>query len=258
MKRKPMKNLKCQIDQYNKKKKIGILLCHGFTGTPQSLQNWANYLKETNNFIIKLPLLAGHGSSWQKLAETDWQSWYKSLDNAYQELNQETDKIFVCAISMGATLALHLATKYPQNIVGLVLVNPAIKLQNPLLKLLPIISKIKKTVPGVISDIKKPNIQETGYTKIPTKALKSLLNLLKIVKSELPNVKQPILIFKSTQDHVIPKTNIAIIVENIGSTKIDIIKLTNSYHVATLDNDAEKIFAQSLNFINKNFREENL
>ena len=40
---------------------VGVLLCHGFTGSPQSLRPWAEYLAE-RGLTVALPLLPGHGT----------------------------------------------------------------------------------------------------------------------------------------------------------------------------------------------------
>jgi len=60
---------------------IGVLLCHGFTGTPQSLRPWGDHLA-AEGFTVRCPLLPGHGTRWQDLNRTGWHDWYGRLDEA--------------------------------------------------------------------------------------------------------------------------------------------------------------------------------
>ena len=62
---------------------IGVLLCHGFTGTPQSLRPWGEYLAE-RGYTVHVPLLPGHGTTWQDMNSTRWQDWYACVDRAFR------------------------------------------------------------------------------------------------------------------------------------------------------------------------------
>ena len=86
----------------------GALLCHGFTGSPQSLRPWAEYLAEAG-LSVWLPRLPGHGTAWQDMARTRWEDWYAEVDRAFDELRAHADEIFVMGLSMGGCLALRLA-----------------------------------------------------------------------------------------------------------------------------------------------------
>ena len=80
---------------------VGVLLCHGFTGSPQSLRPWAEYLSE-QGLTVSLPRLPGHGTSWQDLARTGWQDWYAEVDVAFGALGRRwCEQIFVFGLSMG-------------------------------------------------------------------------------------------------------------------------------------------------------------
>src|SRR5258708_4347836 len=53
---------------------VGVLLCHGFTGSPQTLRPWADYLAG-QNLTVSLPRLPGHGTTWQHVARTGSDYW---------------------------------------------------------------------------------------------------------------------------------------------------------------------------------------
>ena len=105
---------------------VGVLLCHGFTGSPQSLRPWAEYLAE-RGLTVSLPLLPGHGTRWEDMRLTGWQDWYAEVDRELRALRERCAQVFVFGLSMGGALALRLAAKHGDAISGLVLVNPANK-----------------------------------------------------------------------------------------------------------------------------------
>jgi carboxylesterase len=103
--------------------RIGVLLCHGFTGSPQSLRPWAEALAE-RGFSVELPLLPGHGTTWQHMNRTSWPQWYREVERALATLRTRCDVVVAAGLSMGGALALRLAEQHPDQVTALVLVNP--------------------------------------------------------------------------------------------------------------------------------------
>ncbi|MFD3802769.1 alpha/beta hydrolase [Streptomyces sp. NPDC058611] len=229
---------------------VGVLLCHGFTGSPQSLRPWAEYLAG-RGLTVSLPLLPGHGTRWQDMQLTGWQDWYAEVDRALRELLDRCAQVFVFGLSMGGALSLRLAAKHGDAISGLVLVNPANKVHDPLAVALPVARHFIRSTPGIASDIAKPGSEEVGYDRVPTHAAHSLRKFLQLVDAELPQVTQPLLLLHSPQDHVVPPADSARILARVSSTDVTETLLEQSYHVATLDHDAERIFADSFAFVGR-------
>jgi carboxylesterase len=73
--------------------------------------------------------------------------------------------------------------------------------------------------------------------------------MLKYTRERLHDVTVPMQLFHSVDDHTLPVSNTEIIMRGVGSRIKQRIELTNSYHVATLDYDAEIIFENSKIFI---------
>ncbi len=103
--------------------------------------------------------------------------------------------------------------------------------------------------PSVGDDIKKPNVTEWGYDALPTKGVARLHRFLKVTRGMLKRVTFPTLLFHSVEDHVLPVSNTEIIMAELGATDKTRVELGNSYHVATLDYDAETIFETSYRFL---------
>ncbi|WP_432159362.1 alpha/beta hydrolase [Streptomyces sp. NRRL F-5630] len=226
----------------------GVLLCHGFTGSPQSLRPWAEYLA-ARGLSVSLPLLPGHGTRWQDLQVTGWEDWYAEVDRAFAELRERCATVLVAGLSMGGALALRLAERHGDAVAGLVLVNPALKVQGLAAHALPVARHLLPSTRGIVSDIAKEGVEETGYTRVPLHAAHSLRRFFRIVDGDLPRVSQPLLLLHSATDHVVPPADSARVLARVSSADTTEVVLEHSHHVATLDHDADRIFAESESFV---------
>ncbi|MDA0634642.1 alpha/beta fold hydrolase [Nonomuraea sp. MCN248] len=225
---------------------IGVLLCHGFTGTPQSLRPWAEYLA-SHGLTVSLPRQPGHGTTWQEMNRTRWEDWYAEVEKAFADLQGRCAEVFTAGLSLGGCLALRLAEMHGEGVRGVVVVNPSITNDVWLMKLAPLLKWFVPSIPGVGNDVKKAGVTELAYSRTPVKAAASLPELWSLVQADLSKVRQPLLVYHSTDDHVVKPASVALIRERVPQATIE--ELADSYHVATLDNDADRIFAGSLDFI---------
>jgi carboxylesterase len=230
--------------------RTGVLFCHGFTGTPQSLRSWAGSAA-TAGHTVRLPRLPGHGTTWQEMNRTGWADWYAEVDRALTDLAERCEHVVVAGLSMGGALALRLAEQRPSEVTALVLVNPSVLDPDPRLRLVPLLRRVLPSLPAVGDDIALPGSTELTYDRTPTKALYSLLQAWPQVHRDLPEVTQPVLLFRSSQDHVVPPASSAAVLSRIVSTDVTERVLERSYHVATLDHDAPTIVDESLAFIRR-------
>lgn len=231
-------------------KKIGILLLHGFTGSPASMRPWAHFLNE-HGYTVRVPLIPGHGTKWQDLNKVRWQEWPAKAERELSSLLQECTQVFIFGLSMGGGNTLHVAAKNNERISGIVLVNPMIHIPEFAIKFVDIIKHLSSSRPSVGDDIKKPGVTEWGYDALPTKGVAQLHRFLKATRKMLGSITVPMLVFHSVDDHVLKVSNTEIIMEEVTSADKQRIELANSYHVATLDFDAETIFENSRQFIEK-------
>lgn len=228
----------------------GVLLSHGFTGSPYSMRPFAEYLAD-QGFGVAVPRLPGHGTSWRELNTTRWQDWYAVLDNELERLRKEHKKVVVGGLSMGACLALRLAEEHGTDIDGVVVVNPSVSTEDPRRAILPLLQLVVPSVSAIADDIKKPDTTEHAYDRTPLKALYSLSQLWKITRDNLAKVTQPLLLFRSVTDHVVEPSSSRRVLQGISSRDVTETLLENSYHVATLDNDAPRIFADTAAFVTR-------
>lgn len=227
---------------------VGVLICHGFTGNPSSMRPWAEHVAASGH-TVSLPRLPGHGTTVADMRRTRWADWVAEIDQAFTELRSRTRTVVVGGLSMGGALALTMAERYGDDVAGLVLVNAAVKVEDPRLIALPLIRWFVPYVPGVGNDVKKPGVTEDAYAKVPSHALASMLAGYKDVVADLPKVQQPLLLIRSREDHVVPASSSALILQRVSSPETTEVVLEDSYHVATIDNEAQTIFEQADAFI---------
>jgi carboxylesterase len=225
----------------------GILISHGFVGTPQSVRYLGEYLA-SEGFTVYGVRLRGHGTHYEDMERCSYQDWIKSLEEGYNFLQQHCRDIFVIGQSMGGTLTLNLSQKY-KNIKGIMLINAAINSIPPMERY-----KNNYTLRFVDEgepDIKAKNVHEITYSTAPVRSIQQLFALMAETRDKLPTVTCPVLAFSSEEDHVVPPENTNYILSSIQSNIKEVIHLYNSYHVASMDNEKELIAEQCSLFIDK-------
>jgi carboxylesterase len=228
---------------------VGVVLSHGFTGSPQSLRPWAEHLAAAG-LTVRLPRLPGHGTRWQDLNDTRWPDWYGELERAFDDLRGRCGHVFAMGLSMGGTLVTRLAEQRPAEVAGLVLVNPSLGTERKDVKYgLPLLHRVVPSLAGIGSDIRKPGVTELAYERTPLRAMHSLSRLWSLVVADLALVTAPVLLYRSQVDHVVEPMSGRLLREGAASTEVTEVILEDSYHVATLDHDAPTIFAGSLEFV---------
>jgi carboxylesterase len=225
--------------------RIGVVMCHGFTGSPQSLRPWAETLA-AEGFAVRLPLLPGHGTTWQELAKHRWQEWHAAVDAAYRQLAEESDFVFAAGLSMGGTLALRIGATRP--VAGTIVVNPGLVIDDPRAAVVGVLKYFLKSTPAIGNDILKEGQDEGAYPRTPVAAAHELKKMYADTIGLLPRISAPVRVFRSTVDHVVSDASMDVL-RKVINAPLEVSALPNSYHVATLDNDAPEIFRGSIEFI---------
>ena len=228
---------------------VGILVCHGFTGTPGSVLPLLEALA-AEGYHVECPCLRGHGTRWEDLLDVRMEDWLEDAREALRRLRERSRIQFVMGLSMGGTLALRLAEEDPA-IRAIVAINHALVFRSPLVPLAGLLKGVIRSTPGIASDIKDPEASEPAYHRTPTAGVAQLWRLAKLTRRDLPGLRQPLLVFKSREDHVLPARNAMLTLREAGSSDLSLRWLDNSYHVATLDHDKEIIATICLAFVQR-------
>jgi len=226
----------------------GALVLHGFTGNPQSMRGLALVLADAG-FTVEMPLLPGHGTDVADMVPTRWEDWSAAAEAAYLDLAARSDAVVVVGLSMGGMLAVWLAEHHPE-IAALALVNPMVAPPDgdTVGFVQAMIDNGDELAPGVGSDIALEGSVESAYAELPLQAALSLFAAATEVESALESVTCPVLLFTSTQDHVVDPKSSALLVER-AKGPIEQVVLERSYHVATLDYDKDEIESRTAEFV---------
>lgn len=227
---------------------VGVLVSHGFTGSPQSMRHLGERIHAAGYTVIG-PRLAGHGTSPAAMARTGAMDWIASVDEALDTLRQTCRQIFMVGLSMGGTLTLYSAARRPGLIRGAVTINAAVRVGGPAMAGLVFDRAAPAFVPGIGSDIKAPGVKELAYPEVPVRCFGDALLLASVTHELLPTVTCPALVITSREDHVVDPSNGPLIAQRLGSSRIELSWLDDSYHVATLDNDLDRIARETVAFV---------
>lgn len=227
---------------------IGVLVCHGFTGSTQSMRYLGEQLHAAGYTVIG-PRLKGHGTSPADMARSTAADWIASVEEALATLRDTCSQVFITGLSMGGTLTLYTAARHPELIRGAIPINATVHIGNADMAALAFDPAAPATVPGIGSDIKAPGVKELAYPDVPTAAIRQLFALVGVTRALLPRVKCPTLVMQSRDDHVVEPENGGRIARLLGASQVELQWLDDSYHVATLDFDKALIARKAVAFI---------
>ncbi len=227
----------------------GALVLHGFTGNCLSMRPVAEALHDAG-FAIEMPLLPGHGTKVEDLVDMGWEDWYAAAEAALDRLDERVDRVVVVGLSMGGSLTCMLAMDHPE-LAGLACINPATQVNAEMRAgVAAVLVDGGRFLPAIASDIAKPGVVESAYAETPVAPLLSLFDAAAQFTDRLDRITRPTLVLTSRQDHVVPPTDSEYLVATVAGP-VEHVWLERSYHVATLDYDADEVIARVVEFATK-------
>lgn len=240
-----MKDMNCELAKefYYKGNNTGILLIHGFTGTPSEVRQLGDFLRD-KGYTVKGILLKGHGTTPQDMKKCSYRDWIRSAVDGYKALKQECDEVFAVGLSMGGLLSLYLARNY--DVRGVAALSAPIRIHGRLAAL----SYIEKQFNAcILGNTEKKDINIISYDKSPLVSVRNLFKLIRHVKSNLQYIEKPVLVMQSYGDRTVSPMSANIIYNSVGSKDKSIIYLHKSGHIITCDNEKEQVFEEVYRFI---------
>lgn len=227
----------------------GVLLIHGFTGSPVEMRLIGEYLNE-RGFTISAPLLPGHGTTVEAMNRCRWQDWTDHAEQAYEELTSLCERVFVGGLSMGSLITIYLTAQHQPR--GAILYSPALQVANPLIHLAPVfkyvIPKVAKSGESDMTDLEADR-RVWSYEAYPTFAAHELLKLIGRCREILARVTCPLLAFYSTGDSMIKSEGARRVVEGAASEEAELVTLHNSGHVLTVDSEWRMVGERTYDFV---------
>ena len=170
----------------------GVLVLHGFTGSPVSMRPLAEALADAG-FAVELPRLPGHGTAVEDMIETGWDDWLTEAERALAALQARVPdgKVVVAGLSMGGALTAALAEGHPE-LAGIVLINaPAAVPAEMAAAVEEMMAGGMEVMDSIGGDIADPDADEASYDETPLRPLLTMIMAGQDVRERLPEITQP-------------------------------------------------------------------
>ena len=257
----------------NENGRIGILMLHGFMGSPTSSNPMAKYLAE-HGITVHCPLLPGHGEHPNKLLGSKREQWIAETVEAYDSFRPQVDELFIMGHSMGTVFGAMLCNTNPDDIKGLIMLTPMYDTPDSRLNvfrplhyfmrwfyptMLPSRS-MRKLIRERVHDFDptmsvddpevKKNLKELA--KVPTDALYEMLKMGDYSRSNVwPKFKHPCIIFRGEHDPAVKLSSTENLMTAIRSQDKDLHSFPDSGHevMRPFDPAHKRVWELTLRFV---------
>lgn len=235
---------------------VGVMLIHGFTGSPPEIRLIADYLNQ-RGLTVSAPLLPGHGTSMEDLDQRKWQEWTQTIENEFTNLKRNCQVVFAGGLSLGSLLSLYLAA-HNNEVDGIMAYSPAIKVSDWRASLIPVLKYIMPNLPKGEDFVTDPDAlaQNWSYDGLPLHAAHEIMRLSKEVRRSLDQVNCPVLIVQGALDPAIAPDCAQIVNDGVSSKEKEVLLLNNSGHLVTIDSEWETVAETTYLFIQTHVPEE--
>jgi carboxylesterase len=226
-----------------------VLFLHGWSSTPRELRFLAEKVAPLG-LRCEGPLLKGHGTRLEDLAPTRFPEYLAESEAAYASLASRHQRVFVCGLSMGGLLALHLARERP--VAGLILVAPFLLPSGKTLGIpnrwlvghIPLPATMAKGKSGPILD-PEGLAGHITYPAMPSASMVSVVLAARRMIASLPRIQSPALIFHALKDRTSDFRGSQILIEKLGAEDKTLIAFNRGNHVLTLDFPRPRLEAET-------------
>jgi carboxylesterase len=247
----------------------GVLLLHGFVGTPGELRGLGDRL-HAEGHTVHAPLLAGHGGSPDDLMGVPWQAWQRSAERGFDLLAGRCERVVVVGQSLGGALGTLVAQRRVP--VGLVTMGTPLRLHTWLANLLPFARRVMPWwYPFGIAKLDDPLVQKqmrefapdadltdpttrkalARQIRLPMGAVDEARALLRYARKNTPFVAVPTLILHGRRDETAHPSDAELLYGLIGSADKRLVWFEQSGHLLTIDTEADAVCKTITRFISE-------
>lgn len=229
----------------------GVLIMHGFTGSPAQLRPLAATLHDAGYTVSGLRL-PGHCTSLEDMAGIGWGDYLRGARDGYDALARRCARVSVVGFSLGGLLALLLSAERP--VEACVTLSAAIR---PRSRLAPYAGALKYVVPRVLrwpeSSVDRGadflHEYDYGYLGMPLRRVADLMKLSRMARRALGEVRCPLLVIQSERDEAVNPVSADIIMNGAGAARKQQLRLTRSGHIVMLGPEREQVWRATCDFI---------
>ena len=233
---------------------VGVLLLHGWTGSPPEMQPLGEYLA-AQGWTVHGPLLPGHGTQPEALLRVTERDWIATAHRAYAALAAECDTVFVGGLSMGGLLALHLGATLPHPPAGIIAMSAPIFITDWRRYLAPAAPLHTRFQPWSHKRATRDDVDPTtptrlwDYRRYPTISGHHIVRLMNQVRSRLPHVRAPLLVMQGRQDRTVLPASAQYIYDHVASPDKTLVWWDHSAHCITVDQEREAVWSRTASWI---------
>ncbi|GAB4201967.1 MAG: alpha/beta fold hydrolase [Roseiflexaceae bacterium] len=246
----------------------GILLLHGYSGSPAELRPMGMALAEAG-YTVHGPLLPGHGGVPADLFGVRYEDWAAAALGALASLRRECGRVVVAGFSMGGLLALLLAAREPVEAV--IALAPALRLfGEPQLRLTGVLrlvmpwfrpleradfsdprvrAQVLARVPGLDLDDPEVVARVRQEARLPVGSLYEIVRLQGQVRRELARVTVPLLLMQGRRDTVVQPRSVEEVARLVRSTDLRISWFEHSGHLLPLEDEREAVWGTATRWL---------
>lgn len=229
----------------------GVLLIHGFTGSPGELRPLGEWLTDLG-YAVEIPVLAGHCTDVRDLNRVRYREWLISGEQAYQRLSRDVHRMWVLGHSMGGLVAFHLANRFP--VAGVISTCAPVHVVNPYAWLANVVGFAVPVIKGRETRQLQVEPYLGGYSTMPVRAITQFLQLLRRSRQEIAALQTPLLIQQARLDMTVRPDSADYLYRNAGSEHKRIKWYERSGHMLPVDVDQEQVWTDILAFLQETER----
>lgn len=232
-----------------------VILVHGWTSTPYEMRVLGEQLN-SEGFGVDAPLLSGHGTRPEYLEHVTWKQWEDDVEKAYKRVKKQYKKVYVGGMSIGGSLAIHVAANNA-DVDGLILMSTPYTMKHEKVGLCAahVINKFtsykKKYYPRVFNT--QPSItQLISYQQYPINSALEAMEVIKQSHKKLQQITQPTFLIQPERDHLVSRSSIYDIYGRIASEKKEMRIIQKASHNFMGNGEHADVFESVVDFVKKN------
>ncbi len=258
--------------QADRQKEHAVILLHGLCGSSLELGTIPKALKKANCTVVEMQIPNYSASMTDPRLTPNWMDWCAMVESKVVKLKEEHKTVSLCGLSMGATLALAVAS-FSKEILSVVLLSPVLRYDGWSIPWYHRLMNIPYTLGyrnwtykesdpygiknfemrrRVAAALKKDGVAAVGAAAIPARHLWAAQKLMAYVRQSLSQVRASTLVIHSIDDETAAPRNAEMILANINSEVRKVIWLGDCYHIITVDNEREIVTNEAAQFIRRN------
>ena len=244
-----------------------VLLLHGLAGSSLEVARLAQVLQQSD-FAVLAPDIPGFAYA---TPECGWQSWADTARAHLRDLKSRYRTVSVVGVSMGATLAMEIATH--EDVTSLVLLSVALGYDGwaapwyrsllPIARYIPFHQRYRYVEtepygvknPALRAMVKKMlNDRAQSVVGGESISLNQLLEgdaLIRHVRGRVNLISDPVMIMHPIEDESVHPRHAQHVFDHVSSEDKEIIFLGNCYHMITVDNERDTVYYETEMFIKR-------